>query len=818
MSETETRPYQCPRCGTPSATKTAAGLCTRCALEMALLATPGGQGADPLILQDIPIPGTRTARIGDYEILGVIAHGGMGVVYRARQRSLNRIVALKLLLGGAHADAAYQRRFRQEAELAARLQHPNIVPIFEVGEHEGQPYFSMEFVDGPDLARLTRERPLTPPQAAEYVAAVAVALEYAHRQGVIHRDIKPSNILIGPDDRPRLSDFGLARRVTDESSLTHSGATLGTPGYLPPEQASMKRGQVGTRSDVYALGAVLYHLLTGRPPFMSGTAADTLQQVLEMEPAPPRALNRDIPPDLETICLKCLQKNPAARYPSAREVAADLRRCLNNVPIEARPAGLFDPVIKWCRRRPAVAALSAALVLTICLAIAGLTWQWRWMERLLFKNQPSAPTSTVTLVTNATPVPRVARTSAPPSVAAPANLELPEPRIETTAAMPRRGGVSTPRTDAVAQDRTGLLAEDETTTAATSLPASPGVAVGFGTSPGGLEFGYVTPSGSKSKAGQGLFADYLASAGDDATNAVKRQAQGSPLWQNSVLLARIHLAVMTTLMDRISSLPKTGAGTRGRRKGSANSQTAPTGDGGLTNQNSDPFQSLREEADQMEQNLVPWINLLDSPAQTYLRNTVTEIGRSSTPANDAEIPILTIECFDTAGVDLASGLAAEPTVKDEFSTPNGAKLNPYDYFDQRGNFRLVDLSTKYDDFNGGQLRSETLTYDYFQKVAPGKFVMTPTKSPRNFWALAIQQSNSGKLGDEYVSTFKLVNTGKPRDAGFAVIAWEGPQGRIETAEPEVTLSFPKSGKYDVKVYGVTTAYQSDFVISTTAGF
>ena len=815
MSERETKPYQCPRCGTPSATKTAAGICTRCALEMALLATPGGQGADPLILQDIPIPGTRTARIGDYEILGVIAHGGMGVVYRARQRSLNRIVALKLLLGGAHANAAYQRRFRQEAELAARLQHPNIVPIFEVGEHEGQPYFSMEFVDGPDLARLTRERPLTPPQAAEYVAAVAVALEYAHRQGVVHRDIKPSNILIGPDDRPRISDFGLARRVTDESSLTLSGATLGTPGYLPPEQASMKRGQIGPHSDVYALGAVLYHLLTGRPPFMSGTAADTLQQVLEMEPAPPRTLNRDIPRDLETICLKCLQKTPAARYPSAREVAADLRRWLTNVPIEARPAGWLAAPIKWCQRRPAVAALSAALVLTICLALAGIVWQWHWMELLLAKTQQSKSPTALAQASNGTAVPRATRTSPPTGLP---NLELPAPPLETDTSPSPRASVATPRSNVVVPARLPLLAQEETAATASSLSGSPAAVSGPVTSPGGVVFGYSVPTGRISKTGQGLFADYLASAGHDATNAVTRQLQGSPLWQNSVLLARIHLAVMTTLMDRISGLAHTGRGLRGRPNSSASSQASPKAEDGLTNQNSADFQTLREEADQMSNDLIPWINQLAPAAQTFLRNTVTEIGRSLTPANDAEIPLLTIELFDSVGVDLASGLAAEPNPQDAFSTPNGAKLNPWDYFDQRGNFRLVDLSTKYGDFKGGKLGSESLTYDYFQKLAPGKFLMTPTKSPGYFWVFAIEQSNSGKLADEYVATFKLVNSGRPKDASFAVIAWEGPEGRIETDEQQITLSFPKSGKYEVKAYGVTTTYQSDFVFTETASF
>ena len=822
MSDSETKPNQCPRCGAPSATKTPAGVCTRCALEMALLPTPGGQPVDPLFLQDIPVPGKKTPCIGDYEILGVIAHGGMGVVFRARQRSLKRIVALKLLIGGAHASAAFKRRFRQEAELAARLQHPNIVPIFEVGEHEGQPFFSMEFVDGPDLARLTRERSLTPPQAAEYVAAVAVAVEYAHRQGVVHRDLKPSNILIGPDDRPRISDFGLARLLSDDSTLTLSGATLGTPGYLPPEQASVKRGRVGPHSDIYSLGAVLYHLLTGRPPFMTGSAADTLQQVLEMEPVPPRTLNCSIPRDLETICLKCLQKDPAARYPSAREVAADLRRWLNNVPIEARPAGLFEPQIKWCRRRPAVAALTAALVLTLCLAAAGLAWQWQWMESILSKTQAIAPHST------AMAAPADVPANPPPSGPRPAPrpVLLPSGReAESVALLPEgsRSSVSPP----------AWPSPPSSNTPATNAPAQPAAAIGDTGAqtnpPPPLIYPVLAISGLERD--RLTYAGYLQSAGNDFTNAINRKSQGSALWQNSAALAQIQVVLVRTLMDRNTNVPAPG---RRRRGGPgrgvvapvspdlqvANLQQSTTGpdSSALANQYTAAFAALRTEVGNLERKLLPYIRELDSTINTYVRNEDSELGRSATPEADAEIEILRIEAYDAAGVGLVVGLAAQPTQNAQLFSTTGTPLNQRDYFNARGDFNLVNLKAAYSDYKGGNLRMETLGYNYYEKVSTGRFTVDSAKSAAIQWQFAIQQFDRQPSGSGYLSTFKLVNSGDPKDAEFAVTAWEGPDGRIETADREITLNFPKSGSYKIKVFGTTEKFKHDFVITDSVSF
>ncbi len=344
------------------------GVCPACVFEQMLGSPPDGAAGEELPLEDTPDTGTTISYIGDYELIEIVAQGGMGVVYKALQRSLNRLVALKLLLGGAHARADYKRRFRQEAELAAMLQHPNIVPIYEVGEHEGQPYFSMEYVAGSDLEKLTRQHPLAPRQAAEYVRTLAEAVHYAHQQGVLHRDLKPSNILVGLDGRPRITDFGLARQTDADSSLTSIGAVLGTPGFLPPEQASSKYGAAGPWSDIYALGALLFHLLTGRPPFLAATITETVQQVLESDPVAPRRLNAAVDRDLETICLKCLEKEPRRRYQDGGDLAEDLGRWLTGEPIRARPVTAIARVWKWIRRRPAQAGLSLSLAAVIGLA------------------------------------------------------------------------------------------------------------------------------------------------------------------------------------------------------------------------------------------------------------------------------------------------------------------------------------------------------------------------------------------------------------------------------------------------------------------
>jgi serine/threonine protein kinase len=263
---------------------------------------------------------------GDYELLEEIARGGMGVVYKARQVSLNRIVAVKMILAGQLASAADVQRFRAEAESAARLQHPNIVAIHEIGQHEGQHYFSMDYVQGQNLAEFVGQKPLPPKQAAKYLKTIAEAIHYAHEHGILHRDLKPSNILIDQSGAPRVTDFGLAKQMKGDSDLTVSGQVLGSPNFMPPEQAAGKRGQVGPHSDVYALGAILFYLLTARPPFAAESMTETLQQVVNSDPPLPRLLNAAVPRDLETICRKCMEKEPAGRNRSPKELADERAR------------------------------------------------------------------------------------------------------------------------------------------------------------------------------------------------------------------------------------------------------------------------------------------------------------------------------------------------------------------------------------------------------------------------------------------------------------------------------------------------------------
>jgi hypothetical protein len=336
---------------------------------------PDRQPAEAPTLGQVP---TRLAPLGtvryfgDYELLEEIARGGMGVVYRARQVSLNRLVALKMILAGQLAGEEEVQRFYGEAQTAARLRHPHIVAIHEVGRHEGQHYFSMAYVEGRSLADLIRDHPLPPAQAARYVKVVAEAIHYAHQQKVLHRDLKPDNILIDSADQPRVSDFGLAKQIDRDKGLTATGAVIGTASYMPPEQASGQRGQLGPASDVYSLGAVLYQLVTGRPPFRAATTLDTLLQVLEKEPAPPSLLNPSISPDLETIILKCLAKEPQRRYESAATLAEDLGRWLAGEPIRARPAGVWEQAVKWVKRQRTVAGLWALSLLVSLISVAAL--------------------------------------------------------------------------------------------------------------------------------------------------------------------------------------------------------------------------------------------------------------------------------------------------------------------------------------------------------------------------------------------------------------------------------------------------------------
>lgn len=278
--------------------------------------------------------------IGACEILEEVGRGGMGVVYRAREIRLGRIVALKRLLRGDDATPRDLARFRAEAEAAGRLQHPGIVPVFEIGEHEGEPYFLMPFVEGTTLAKRLAAGPMPAIEAARLLAPVARAIHHAHTCGVLHRDLKPSNILLDPEGRPLVSDFGLAKRIDVDSSLTQSGALVGTPSYMAPEQAAAGRGEPGPASDVYSLGAILYQMLTGRPPFQAATPIDTVFLVLEQEPVPPRVLNPRANLDLEMVALRCLQKPPGLRYSSAASLADDLDRFLAGEPVSARSASL----------------------------------------------------------------------------------------------------------------------------------------------------------------------------------------------------------------------------------------------------------------------------------------------------------------------------------------------------------------------------------------------------------------------------------------------------------------------------------------------
>src|SRR5256714_1720336 len=381
----------CRKCGAKIFSDAPRGLCTACVLETALG-----------ILPDVPVPGvgdsgnvdelsrenaratsdlkepvraaTMLGELGDYELLEEIGRGGQGVVFRARQKNLNRIVALKVISLGQWANKAHLKRFRLEAEAAARLEHPGIVPIHEVGEGDGSCYFSMKFIEGGQLDEVVKQSPMSVRRAAELIAKVARTVSYAHEHGILHRDIKPGNILLDAKGEPHLTDFGLARLVESESSVTQTLDILGTPSYMAPEQAVGNNTAVSHATDVYGIGAVLYQLLTGHPPFAGGATYETIRLLLDTEPRQPRLLNPKIDRDLSTICLKCLEKDPKRRYSSALALAEDLERWLKHEPILAPHTGIIGRSRKWVRRNPSSALLAACLV-ALAAAAGWIVWK-----------------------------------------------------------------------------------------------------------------------------------------------------------------------------------------------------------------------------------------------------------------------------------------------------------------------------------------------------------------------------------------------------------------------------------------------------------
>ena len=389
----------CLRCGTVVVTATQIRLCPVCLLESALGAgLPIDAEAVPPA-PAVPITNTSPHRLpeppaqlryfGDYELVGELARGGMGIVYLGRQTSLDRLVAVKFLLYGGFSSPAYVERFRTEAAAAARLQHPGIVAIYEIGQHEGHHFFSMEYVPGENLAQHAARQPPTPLQATAIVQKVAEAVHFAHTQGILHRDLKPANILLDKSGRVRVTDFGLAKRLDRNSELTSTGEVIGSPSFMAPEQVLGHSNEVGPSADIYGLGAMLYYLLTGRPPFQAATIPTTLELVVRADPVSPRKLNPSVPRDLETICLKCLAKSPGARYLTAESLAADLGRFLRDEPIRARPVGKMERVWLWTKRRPALAGLiGASIILVLTLILGGWAYgrqreQARGQERAL---------------------------------------------------------------------------------------------------------------------------------------------------------------------------------------------------------------------------------------------------------------------------------------------------------------------------------------------------------------------------------------------------------------------------------------------------
>jgi eukaryotic-like serine/threonine-protein kinase len=390
----------CPECGQPLPGNAPLGLCPRCVLRQSFALeeepapnpelNPGGTSLDAAS------PAGSFGTFAGYELLRELGRGGMGVVYQARQPSLNRTVALKLILPNRLASPADIQRFQREAETTARLDHPHILPIYEVGECDGQPFFTMKYVEGGSLAARMAEYAL--PAAAVFerqsrmerrrqqiavagmVKKVAEAVAHAHQSGVLHRDLKPGNILLDAGGEPFVADFGLAKWLDQDAGLTLSRVGIGTPGYAAPEQLGESDRRQTTAADVYGIGAILYELLTGRVPFRKSTTLATLKAVLEEPPKPPHQIVPGLDPDLETICLKCLEKDPRQRYQTAAELDAELGRFIDGRPVLARPVSTSGRVARWCRRKPALAGSMAVAALVLVAGFVGVLWQWRRAE------------------------------------------------------------------------------------------------------------------------------------------------------------------------------------------------------------------------------------------------------------------------------------------------------------------------------------------------------------------------------------------------------------------------------------------------------
>ena len=366
---------KCPECASPLRSGTRHDLCPACLIKVALSepsGPPPGAIFSPVALEQ---------SFGDFELLGELGRGGMGVVYEARQISLNRRVALKMILPTHLASGTDVERFRLEAETIANLDHPNILPVYDVGEFQGQRYFTMRLVSGGNLAERLAQSAVPPRTAVEWAVPIARAVHYAHQRGVSHRDLKPANILLDAEGRPFVSDFGLARLRDRLTDLTQSTAVLGSPAYMSPEQAAGDARNVTTAADIYGLGAILFFMLTRRPPFAGESALTVLREVMDREAVSPRSLNLQVDADLATICLKCLRKNPRDRYATAEAFADDLENWLAGKPIAARPVSSLERLQMWSRRSPALAALSTALILTCGIALGGILSQWRRAER-----------------------------------------------------------------------------------------------------------------------------------------------------------------------------------------------------------------------------------------------------------------------------------------------------------------------------------------------------------------------------------------------------------------------------------------------------